>query len=101
MATYDELLTIATTGSVFISRLQVAAAIAANKIRTELDTVPNHANRLKWAKATFQNSSGAARDLIWPVLTANQGATAAAILSASDATIQTAVDAVVDTLAQG
>lgn len=101
MATYDELLAIATTGTVLISRMQVAAVIAAEKVRTELDTTPNHANRLKWAKATFQNSAGAARDLLWIVLAQNKAATSAAILGATDALIQTAVDAAVDVLAQG
>lgn len=101
MATYDELLSIATTGAAFIARLQVAAVMSANKIRTEATATPNYANRQKWAKSAFQNSAGAARDLLWPVLTANAGAASAAILSASDALIQTAVDAAVDVLAQG
>lgn len=101
MATYDELLTIATTGNAFISRLQVAAVMSANKIRTEAQATPNYANRQKWAKATFTNSTGAARDLLWPVLTANAGAASAVILGATDATIQTAVDAAIDILAQG
>jgi hypothetical protein len=101
MATYDELLAIATTGTVFISRLRVAAVIAAEKVRTEADTVTNHANRLKWAKTAFQDSESTARDLLWIVLAQNRGATSAAILAATDATIQTAVDAAIDVLAQG
>ena len=101
MATYDELLSIATTGNAFIARLQVAAVMSANKIRVEANTVPNYANRQKWAKAAFQNSANAGRDLLWPVLTANAAQTSAAILSASDAAIQAAVDAAVDVLAQG
>lgn len=101
MATYDELLAIATTGTALISRMQVAAVIAAEKVRTEVDTTANHANRMKWARATFQNSAAAARDLLWIVLAQNKTATSAAILGASDATIQTAVDAAVDVLAQG
>lgn len=101
MATYDELLTIATTGTSLISRMRVAAVISAEKVRTEMDTTPNHANRMKWAKATFQNSESAARDLLWVVLAQNRGATSAAILGATDATIQAACDAAIDVLAQG
>ncbi len=101
MATYDELLIIATTGDALIRKLRVAAVIAAEKIRTELDTVPNHANRLKWARATFQNGESAARDLLWIVLAQNRAATSAAIIGASDLTVQTAVDAAIDVLAQG
>lgn len=101
MATYDELLTIATTGDVLIRKMRVAAVIAAEKVRTEVDTTPNHANRLKWAKATFQNSEGAARDLLWIVLAQNKTASSAAILGATDALVQTAADAAIDVLAQG
>lgn len=101
MATYDELLTIATTGDVLIRKMRVAAVIAAEKIRTEADTTPNHANRLKWAKATFQNGESAARDLLWIVLAQNKAVTSAAILAATDATVQTAVDGAIDVLAQG
>lgn len=101
MATYDELLSIATTGTALISRMRVAAVIAAEKVRTEADTTANHANRIKWAKETFQNSEAAARDLLWIVLAQNKTATSAAILGATDAIIQAACDAAVDVLAQG
>lgn len=101
MATYVEIRDIATTGSVLIQKMQVAAAIAANKIRLEADSTPNHANRLKWAKYAFQNSEQAARDLLWPVLAANASFTSVAILAASDALVQSAVDSAIDTLAQG
>lgn len=103
MATYDELLALATTstGSALAARIQVAAVIAASKIASELDTTANHANRLKWAKSVFQNSGQAARDLLWIVLAANAAASSAAIAAASDALIQTAVDAAVNVLAQG
>lgn len=103
MATYDELLTLATTstGSALASRIQVAAVIAANKIAVEPDATTNHANRLKWAKSVFQNSSQASRDLLWCVLAKNQAATSVQIAGASDALIQTNVDLAVDILAQG
>ena len=103
MATYDELLSLATqpVGSALASRIQVAAVIAANKIAAEATTVDNHTARLKWAKSVFQNSGQAARDLLWCVLAANATATQTAIAGASDLLIQTAVDNAVNVLAQG
>ena len=102
MATYDELLTIATTtGSQLAARMQVAVVIAAIKITNEATTVDNHANRLKWAKTVFQSSANVARDVLWYVIGNNASATATAIANASDALIQTNVDAAVNALAQG
>jgi hypothetical protein len=103
MATYDEMLALATgsAGSALAARVQVAVVISAIKISTELSTVDNHANRVKWARETFKNSAGAARDVLWYVIGANAAATSAAIAAASDALIQTNVDAAVNALAQG
>lgn len=104
MATFDEMLSIATTqtGAQLAARVQVAVVISAIKITKEaVDADPNHANRLKWAKSVFQNSAGAARDVLWYVIGNNQTATATAIAGASDALIQTNVDLAVNALAQG
>ena len=103
MATYDELLTIATTasGANLRNKIQVAAIIACEAIRTEAAGTTNHANRLKWASATLDSPSRAAEKLTWAVLAQNSGATAAQITGASDATVQTAVNGAVDLLAQG
>lgn len=102
MATYDELLAIATTsGSQLGARIQVAVVIAAIKISKEAIDVENHANRLRWAKSVFQNSAGAARDVLWYVIGNNATAAATVITGASDALIQTNVDAAVNALAQG
>jgi hypothetical protein len=103
MATYQELLTIATTesGAVLRDKIKVAAIVACDTIRSELVSVSNHANRLKWAYATLQDPVAAANRLVWAVLAQNKAATAAQITGAADATVQTAVDAAVDLLAQG
>lgn len=103
MATYAELLTIATTasGAALKDKIKVAAIIACDTIRSEADTVPNHANRLIWAKATLQDPGRAAEQLTWAVLAQNAGATVAQITGASDATVQTAVNSAVNLLAQG
>lgn len=103
MATYDEMLALATTqtGAQLAARVQVAVVISAIKIANELSTVENHANRLKWAKTVFQNSASVARDVLWYVIGNNATATSAAIAGAGDALIQTNVDLAVNALAQG
>ena len=97
MATYAELLTIANTGSVFIAQVKVASQIAAGNIIT---TVPTpSANNIAWARAAFADPEAAMRSLIWPVLYSNKAFTSAQILGATDAQVQTAVDAAVAVLA--
>ena len=103
MATYAELLTIATTssGSTLLSQIKVACVIAANQIASEAPTTTNHANRLKWALATMSDPDSSSRKALWSVLAQNAAATAAQITSATDAVVQTAVNAAVDVMAQG
>jgi hypothetical protein len=103
MATYDELLTIANaTGGTLINRIMVATAVAAEKVRVEARATPPtaaQANRLAWARQTLKDPAAVGRDMVWPVLTQNRAFTAAQITGATDATVQTAVDAAVDVLA--
>jgi hypothetical protein len=98
MATYDELLQ-ASEHEGLKRKMRVAVVVAAETIRNELGTVPNHAARLVWAKQCFQNPDAAARDMMWPVLAQNKAATLAAITGADDAAVQTAVNAAVDVFA--
>lgn len=98
MATYDELLT-ASQNEVFLRKIRVACVIAAETARTELNTVPNHVNRLAWAKAVFTNPEATARQMVWAVLAQNKGAAIGAITGASDATVQNAVDSAIDVFA--
>jgi hypothetical protein len=100
MASYDELLQAATDDGLR-RKIRVAVIVAAETIRTELPSVPNNANRLLWAKATFENPEQSAAKIIWPVLAQNRASTLAAILTANDATVQTAVDAAVNVFATG
>lgn len=103
MATYDELLTIATTasGDPLRKKIQVALIVACDNIRAEADTTSNHANRLKWAADTLRGPAAMAERMLWAVLAQNRAATAAAITGATDALVQTAVDGAVNLLAQG
>lgn len=98
MATYLELLTTSEDVSLR-KKIRVACFVAAEAIRTEADTTPNHAARLTWAKDVFRNPEVEANRMIWVVLAQNRAATVSAILGATDAAIQSAVDAAVNVFA--
>jgi hypothetical protein len=104
MATYFELLT-ASENADLSRRIRVAVMIAAEKIRTEASNTPNNANRLLWARDTFINPGQAAQRMMPVVLAKTQvetpSVTLAQIIGASDATVQTAVDAAVNVFATG
>ena len=99
MAIYAELLNIATTSDALKQQIKVACIVACDVIRAEAEATPNHANRLAWARATLSNPDSAASQMVMAVLAQNRGATVAQITNASDADVQTAVNAAVDLLA--
>lgn len=98
MATYQELL-VASSDPTLNVKLRVAVVIAAEVVRTELVSTANHVNRLKWAMNVFQSPDAEAKRMIWAVLAQNAAATLASIVGASDATVQTAVNAAIDVFA--
>jgi hypothetical protein len=98
MATYAELIT-ASTDTGLRDKIRVACVVAAETVRTELASVPNHTERLKWAQKVFLDPSVEALRMTWAVLAQNRAATLAAITGASDAAVQTAVDAAVNVFA--
>jgi nucleoid-associated protein YgaU len=100
MATYAELLT-AFEDAELRKKIRVAVVVAAEIVRTEASGGANSANRRKWAKEVFLNPTASIDAIVWAVLAANRTAPLAAILAASDATVQTAVNAAVDVFAQG
>jgi hypothetical protein len=100
MATYAELLT-ASSHEVLNNKIRVAVVIAAEVVRTENAATANHANRLIWARGVFVDPDREARRMVWAVLAQNAGATYAQIVGASDAAVQTAVNAAVDVFASG
>lgn len=100
MATYAELITASQNG-VLTDKIKVACFIAAEVVRTEATGTANHANRLLWAKQVYGNPAGEAVRMTWAVLAQNAGAALGAITGASDATVQTAVNAAVDVFANG
>lgn len=91
MATYQELFDLY-NNSVLRNRINVACVIAAQAIAVELVTVPNHANRLLWAKQVFGNPEGVATSMLMAALAVNAGLTVAQITGATDAALQTVVN---------
>lgn len=98
MAAYDELL-LASEDAGFNKKVRVACIVAAEKIRVESTSVTNHAARVVWAKAVFADPVAEARRMSWAVLAQNRAFTYAQIVGASDASVQTAVDAAIDVFA--
>ena len=95
MATYAELLS-ASEDTTLKNKVRVALTIAAEAIRTEAAATTNHAARLAWAKTVSLNPAQYVDPMLRAVLAQNTGATLASILSATDATVQSAVNAAVD-----
>jgi len=98
MATYAELLQAAGNDSLR-QQVRVASFVAAEKVRTESGATTNHAARLVWAKSVFANPESEGNRMLWAVLAQNRASTLAQIIGASDAAVQTAVDAAVDVFA--
>jgi len=93
MATYVELH--AEFGNeTLIAKVEVAVLIAAD---TLLGDTPDDSDR-KWASAVYENPRREALKAWKALLAANNGATLANILASTDATIQTAVDAIAPAL---
>ncbi len=100
MATYDDLFGLR-FDTALKNKVTVACVIAAEAIREEDAGTDNHANRLVWAKATFERPGSIAQNMLWALLAANKDADLAVITGASDAAIQTKVDDAVDLFATG
>ena len=98
MAFYLELLTAASNDTVR-QKVRVACIIAAETVRGEQTSVPNHTARLAWAKAVFDNPEATGEKMLWAVLAQNKSASLAAITGASDAAVQANVDAAIDLFA--
>jgi hypothetical protein len=100
MATYAELNSLQNNDTI-IEKVRVACVIAAEVIRGESGETDNHANRRLWAAAVFANPRGEGTRMLWAVIAANRDNTLEQIAGASDAQVQTAVDAAVDLFATG
>lgn len=97
MATYVELYDLRSNPTL-LHKVTVAVV---KKAQTLLDAATPSANALAWAKKALDNPPGVAQFLFYYVLAANSAASVAVILAASDATIQTNVDAAADKFIAG
>lgn len=101
MATYAELYAIAKTNSDLRNKVTVACLIAADTIRSENPATTNHDNRLIWAKRALTSPEKVGEEMLPAVLAQNVSATTTQINSASDSTIQTAVNNAINLFATG
>ena len=90
MATYAEMFDIASK-NLIRDKVTVAVAMQAEVIRKELDTVPNHTNRMLWAKEALIAPHEMASKIMWAIVVQNATYTSAQIIGASDAATLTAV----------
>ena len=100
MATYNEIYRLHNE-SELINKVTVACIVAAETIMGEVDTTPNHENRLTWAASVFGNPKNEAERMYWAILAANVDLTVIQITGATDSAIQTQVNAHVDLFATG
>ena len=100
MAGYDELHELH-SDSDLLARISTAISVAVLEISAEDGATPNNVNRLKWAKSAIQSRSSVAKHILPLVLAANKSATVAQIKGATDAAIQTNLDAVINLFADG
>lgn len=98
MATYQELHELQAYPGL-LDRIEVAVVIAAIAIRDDGAPPANQAQRLAWAKAVLQSPRGEASKMLPIVLGDNAASPVATIQAATDAQLQTAVNASIDILA--
>lgn len=97
MAAYTALVALAQNDTLK-QQIKMSIAVTANTITNEAGTVPNHAARVAWAKQALASPDAAVEQITWSVLAANAAATVTQITTATDATVQSAVDAAVNGL---
>lgn len=91
---YTAVYSLAVDAGIVQQRVLVAVCIAAMNVLVESDQTPNHAARIAWAQKALADPLAMAKKMIWGVLTdpVIQGIGA----GATDANIQTSVDALVN-----
>jgi len=95
MASYEELYALHSDNDGLLHKVEVATWIAADTVRQESDTTPNHVARLVWAAKVLEDGR-ATQQMLNAILAQNNTATVAQIQNSTDAEIQAAVDAAVD-----
>lgn len=106
MASYIEIRNLI-NDSTLRNRTEAGVIVAGQGVMDDVTNFPSptadtvlQQDRLAWAARAFNSPREEARKMLMSVLAANKGATVAQITGASDATLQTNVNAAVDLLAQ-
>ncbi len=81
------------------SKIKIAILISAEKVVAEVNTTPNHAERMAWAFLAMANPGRYISTLMNKLLAENESVPVATIIGASDATIQGNADGAVNFLA--
>ena len=100
MATYIELRELHSDATL-LAKVYIAVLKAVELVVTEDVGTANHANRLLWAKETLVNPVRMAKTMYPYILAANSSATVAQIQSASDASVQSNINSIIDVVATG
>jgi hypothetical protein len=98
LATYEELKGLV-KNSALQDKVEVACWKWADTVLNEADSVTDHAKRVTQARSILANPAAVMRQVLPAVLAANSSSTTSQITGAADATVQTAVDTVLDELA--
>lgn len=97
MATYSELAGIAQNAGFPALRDKVMVSCVVKAVALMELSTPSAA-QIAWAKMAIDSPAAAADGVIWYVIGANESATLAQILSASDAAVQANVNAAADVI---
>lgn len=103
MATLTEVQAAAAGGTGTATKVLGACLMAAQAVIYESDATLNHANRLLWARAVFNDLPGVGADMLKAVIALAQGnvptVTASELADLSDSVVQDYVNAAVNTFA--
>lgn len=100
MATYEEIADLF-EDPILKEKSRVALIVAAQTIFDEDPGTTNHANRVIWARYVINNTEDGVGPAVRAILAANKDAPVSAIQSATDALVQSNIDAIVDFFADG
>lgn len=100
MATYLELHELHSDADLR-ARVEVAVVDVADGIIDEIDTTPNHTNRLLWSKEALYNAKLVADRMYPAVLVSSKSKTVAEIQALTDANIRNKIGRLIDLFATG
>jgi len=99
MSVYDDAYNLRYTSSTLRNRATVAIAKAGIDVKNEDAGTTNHTNRLLWAEEALVNTKALTEKMMWAILA--DSTVREAGNASTDAQVQNAVNAVIDTFATG